>query len=106
MADDLGYGDLGFTGGQGIITPHLDRMANESMVFHRFYAAAPTCSPTRGSVLTGRHPFRYGVYFANEGKMKQQEVTLAKLLKMQGYSTGHFGKWHLGTMTKTMKGNI
>ncbi|MEE2714612.1 MAG: sulfatase-like hydrolase/transferase [Verrucomicrobiota bacterium] len=103
MCDDLGWGDVGFNGNKVIRTPHLDVMANASLKFTRFYAAAPVCSPTRGSCITGRHPYRYGVYFANTGHMKSEELTLAELLKKHGYATGHFGKWHLGTLTKTEK---
>lgn len=103
MCDDLGWGDVGFNGAKAIRTPHLDAMARGSLRFERFYAAAPVCSPTRGSCLTGRHPFRYGIYFANTGHMKPEELTLAELLKRDGYTTGHFGKWHLGTLTKTVK---
>ncbi len=101
MCDDLGWGDVGFNGGRTIRTPHLDAMAKSSLRFERFYAAAPVCSPTRGSCMTGRHPFRYGIYFANTGHMKPEELTLAELLRKEGYATGHFGKWHLGTLTKT-----
>jgi arylsulfatase A-like enzyme len=103
MCDDLGWGDVGFNGGTTIKTPHLDEMARSSMRFSRFYAQAPVCSPTRGSCLTGRHPYRYGVYFANTGHLKPEERTLAELLQEHGYATGHFGKWHLGTLTKTIK---
>ncbi|MGB1788287.1 MAG: sulfatase family protein [Limisphaerales bacterium] len=103
MCDDLGWGDVGFNGNKVIRTPHLDAMAKGGMKFNRFYAAAPVCSPTRGSCITGRHPFRYGIPFANSGHMKPEELTLAELLKKQGYTTGHFGKWHLGTLTKTVK---
>ncbi len=99
MADDLGWGDVGFNGNKLIKTPALDAMAKKGMVFSRFYAAAPVCSPTRGSCLTGRHPFRYGVFHANVGKMEQGEVTIAEYLKEKGYTTAHFGKWHLGTLT-------
>ena len=102
MCDDLGWGDVGFNGGKIIQTPHLDTMAREGMRFERFYAAAPVCSPTRGSCLTGRHPFRYGIPYANSGHMKPDEFTLAELLKREGYVTGHFGKWHLGTLTKSV----
>jgi len=96
MADDLGYGDVGFNGHKIIKTPHLDNMAEQGVVFDRFYTAAPICSPTRGSCLTGRHPFRYGVLAAHTGGMRDGEVTVAEVLKDQGYRTGLFGKWHLG----------
>lgn len=103
MCDDLGWGDVGFNGGKVIKTPHLDEMAKNSLKFNRFYAQSPVCSPTRGSCLTGRHPFRYGIPFANSGHMKPEELTLAELLKEMGYATGHFGKWHLGTLTTEVK---
>ncbi len=103
MADDLGWGDVGFNGNTVIQTPHLDAMAANGLNFSRFYAAAPVCSPTRGSCLTGRHPFRYGITHANTGHLKKEEITLSETLKEQGYATGHFGKWHLGTLTKTVK---
>ena len=103
MCDDLGWGDVGFNGGKIIETPHLDRMAARGLRFSRFYAQSPVCSPTRGSCLTGRHPYRYGVYFANTGHIKRAELTLAELLRAHGYRTGHFGKWHLGTLTQTVR---
>ena len=104
MCDDLGYGDPQcFNPDSPILTPHIDDMAANGLKFTRFYSAAPVCSPTRGSCLTGRHPHRYGIYFANTGHMKAEEITLPELLSQQGYSTGHFGKWHLGTLTKTVK---
>lgn len=103
MCDDLGWGDVGFNGSDIAKTPCLDEMAGSSLKFNRFYSAAPVCSPTRGSAITGRHPFRYGIYFANRGHMRDGECTLAEALKTQGYATGHFGKWHLGTLTKLTK---
>jgi arylsulfatase A-like enzyme len=78
-------------------------MAKEGVRFDRFYAGAPVCSPTRGSALTGRHPYRYGITFANVGHMKREEITLSEVLKTKGYATGHFGKWHLGTLTTKIK---
>ena len=103
MCDDLGWGDVGFNGNKIIQTPNLDRWAKDGMVLDRFYAAAPVCSPTRGSCLTGRHPFRYGIYFANRGHLPDEEISLAEVLKRSGYATGHFGKWHLGTLTTERK---
>ena len=103
MCDDLGWGDTGFNGNKIIKTPHLDAMARDGMILKRFYAAAPVCSPTRGSCLTGRNPFRYGIEHANRGHLKAEERTLAEELRLVGYRTGHFGKWHLGTLTKTVR---
>lgn len=101
MADDLGWGCVGYNGNQIIRTPHLDTMAREGVRFDRFYAASPVCSPTRASCLTGRHPYRTGVFFANVGILRPEELTIAEILKNEGYATGHFGKWHLGTFTAT-----
>ena len=104
MADDLGWGDTGYNGHAVLKTPNLDRMAGEGIRFDRFYSGAPVCSPTRGSCLTGRHPYRYGIFFANTGHVRKQEITLAEALKTQGYATGHFGKWHLGTLLPDYSG--
>lgn len=103
MCDDLGWGDTGFNGNQIIKTPNLDAMAGTGITFKRFYSASAVCSPTRGSCLTGRNPYRYGIPTANTGHMKVEEITLPELLKEQGYETGHFGKWHLGTLTTKVK---
>lgn len=100
MCDDLGYGDTGFNGHSVIRTPHLDRMAREGATFARFYAGAPVCSPTRGTCLTGRHHYRYGITTANNGMLPREEITVAGALKSKGYATGHFGKWHLGTLSR------
>jgi arylsulfatase A-like enzyme len=99
MCDDLGWLDVGFNGNKVVKTPHLDNLAAEGIIFDRFYAAAPVCSPTRASCLTGRSPFRMGIHNANAGHLPQEEITLPELLKKLNYSTGHFGKWHLGTLT-------
>jgi len=102
MADDLGYGDVGFNGNTIIKTPHMDKMANEGLKFTNFYASGPVCSPTRGTVLTGRHYSRYGIFSANIGHLPKEEITLQQVLKEKGYTTGHFGKWHLGTLDKVI----
>ena len=96
MADDLGWGDVGFNGNKNIITPYLDAMAESGIRFTNFYAAAPLCSPTRASCLTGRSPFRQGIFAAHTGGMRHAEKTIAEVLKPEGYRTGFFGKWHLG----------
>ena len=97
MADDQGWGDVGYNGHPVLKTPHLDALAAAGLRFDRFYAAAPVCSPTRASVLTGRHPNRMGCFQWGH-TLRPQEVTLAEALKAVGYTTGHFGKWHLGSV--------
>ncbi|EMI41037.1 sulfatase-like hydrolase/transferase [Rhodopirellula sp. SWK7] len=96
MADDQGWGDTGYNGHPFVQTPEIDAMANDGLVFDRFYAAAPVCSPTRASVMTGRNPIRCKV--PNHGRyMRPQEQTIAESLKAAGYVTGIFGKVHLGS---------
>ena len=97
MADDQGWGDMAYNGHPVLKTPNFDKAAATGLRFDRFYAAAPVCSPTRASVMTGRHPNRMGV-FKWGYPMRPQEVTLAEALKSAGYSAGHFGKWHLGSV--------
>jgi arylsulfatase A-like enzyme len=96
MADDQGWGDAGYNGHPFVQTPALDAMARDGFVFDRFYAAAPVCSPTRASVMTGRSPIRTKV--TNHGRyMRPHEQTIAETLKAAGYVTGIFGKLHLGS---------
>jgi arylsulfatase A-like enzyme len=97
MADDQGWGDMAYNGHPVLKTPNFDKAAATGLQFERFYAAAPVCSPTRASVMTGRHPNRMGV-FKWGYPMRPQETTIAEALKTAGYSTGHFGKWHLGSV--------
>jgi arylsulfatase A-like enzyme len=99
MADDLGYGDVGFNGNPLVQTPHLDRMAAQGIRFTRFYSVGPVCSPTRACVQTGRHCMRFGMITVNTGRLPRGEITLARIARAKEYRTGHFGKWHLGTLT-------
>ena len=108
FVDDMGYGDLGCYGCQDIATPNIDRLAAEGLRFTDFYAACAVCSPSRAATLTGRFSVRAGVYswiadHAQNSHLLEREVTLAEVLKSNGYSTAHFGKWHLGLPTKTRK---
>ena len=99
MADDQGWGDMAYNGHPELKTPNFDALAREGIRFDQFHAAAPVCSPTRGSVLTGRTPNRFGCFSWGHA-IRPQEVTLAEALKTAGYRTGHFGKWHLGSVQK------
>ncbi len=97
LADDQGWGETGYNGHPHLKTPVLDEMAATGLRFDRFYAAAPNCSPTRTSILTGRHPNRSGVFAPNH-TTRPEEVTIAQILREAGYRTGHFGKWHVGAV--------
>ncbi len=81
MADDLGFGDVGFNGNTLVKTPHLDRMANDGIRFTRFYSVGPVCSPTRACVQTGRHCMRFGMINVNAGKLPEGEINMAQIAK-------------------------
>ena len=101
LADDLGCHDLGCLGASDLKTPHIDSIAASGARFTNWYAQAPVCAPSRGALLTGRYPQRNGV--VNNGtELKPSEQTIASLLKTQGYATGIFGKWHLGSTAGTV----
>jgi arylsulfatase A-like enzyme len=104
LADDLGYADVGFTGGVDIPTPSIDRIAAEGARFPQGYVTCPVCSPTRAGLVTGRYQQRFGHEF-NTGGLRDDwagiglpvtESTLADRLRAVGYVTGAIGKWHLG----------
>ena len=95
MADDQGWEETGYCGHPILQTPTLDKMAQSGLRLDRFYSAAPNCGPTRGSIMTGRHPNRFGLFGPNWA-MRPEEIALGSLIKAAGYATGHFGKWHLG----------
>lgn len=113
MADDLGYTDLGVTGSDYYLTPNLDKLASESMVFNAAYANCANCAPTRAALMSGMYAPRTGVYTVgnsdrgkasdralistkNNDTLSADIVTIAEVLKEAGYTTAHMGKWHLG----------
>lgn len=118
VSDDQGYRDLGCFGGEEVKTPHLDRLARGGIRLTSFYVSWPACTPSRGSLLTGRYPQRHGVYdmirneapdygkkytpaeyavtFERIGGMDTREVLLPAMLKKAGYVSGIYGKWDLG----------
>ena len=99
MADDQGWGETAYNGHPHLKTPVLDEMSRTALRLDRFHAASPVCSPTRASVMTGRHANRSGA-FAPNWSTRPEEITLAQILQQAGYRTGHFGKWHLGAVKK------
>ncbi|GAA0879119.1 arylsulfatase [Algoriphagus jejuensis] len=102
LADDLGYGDLGFLGQQYIETPNIDRLAKEGMFFTQHYSGSPVCAPSRSALLTGLHtghtPIRGNSEVQPEGQMPMTDSvqTMSKIFQQAGYVTGAFGKWGLG----------
>ena len=123
MADDLGWGDVEYNGGRAS-TPNLNKMAHSdnAILLQRHYSGSPVCSPTRGTVLTGRNHNRYCVWGANGARgageknrtdfkipqlmpLPLSEITVAKVLQKAGYSTALFGKWHLGDFKPLRGGN-
>ncbi len=103
LADDLGFQDLGCYGGP-VKTPVVDQLAANGTRFTDFYSGCAVCSPSRATLLTGRHHIRAGVYSwihdpSQGSHLLPREVTLAEILKAQGYATAHIGKWHLGLPT-------
>lgn len=114
VADDLGYGELGCYGQKWIKTPRIDRLAQEGMKFTQFYCGSPVCAPSRCVLLTGKHPGhayvrdngkdkdyqklkdQHGWEYPGQRPIPDSEVTLAEMLKQQGYATGAMGKWGLG----------
>ena len=104
LADDLGYADIGAYGSKRNRTPHLDRMAAEGLRFTDFHSNGPMCTPTRAALLTGRYPQRFGEQFESaisgvddyDIGLPLDAVTIAEVLRSEGYATGMYGKWHLG----------
>ncbi|MGB0992819.1 MAG: sulfatase family protein [Akkermansiaceae bacterium] len=109
VADDLGYGDLGFTGHPKIKTPHLDKLSKNGATFTNFYSPAQVCSAARAAMMTGRMPHRHGLYSfiggssGNLTHLPKSEITLPQLLRKNGYQTAIFGKWHCSLIQVQMQ---
>src|SRR5687768_2662589 len=99
LADDLGYGDLACFGSEKLQTPNLDRLAAEGLRLTSCYAGHANCSPSRTALMTGRTPTRVGVrnWIPQDSPVhvRKSEITIATLLKQNGYATCHVGKWHM-----------
>lgn len=107
LVDDLGYGDLGCYGNSTINSVNMDSLARDGALFTQMYAAASICTPSRGSLLTGRYAIRLGLTSndnrfrtfnspAQDAGLPHDETTLAEVAQRLGYRTGLIGKWHLG----------
>jgi len=102
LADDLGYGDIGFNGQKLIKTPNIDRLARQGMRFNQFYAGTAVCAPSRSSLISGQHTGHTyirgnkGIDPEGQEPIADSVVTIAEVLKTAGYATGAFGKWGLG----------
>ena len=107
LADDLGYGDVGFNGQDKFTTPHIDQLAREGMQFTQFYAGTTVCAPSRSALLTGQHTghtyVRGNIGVKPEGQLPLADTvqTFAALLQQVGYRTAAFGKWGLGPVNST-----
>ncbi len=97
MTDDQGYGDIGINGNKWIHTPNIDKLAEQSCRLTDFHVGT-TCAPTRSGLMTGRNCDRVGVWHTVMGRslLRKDEVTMADVFRKNGYTTGMFGKWHLG----------
>lgn len=110
FTDDQGYGDVGCYGAEGIETPNFDQLARDGIRFTDFYVPATVCTPSRAAILTGKYPKRVNLHesvifpFSQNG-LPPKEITLAEMLKDQGYSTSCIGKWHLGHLPEFMPNN-
>ncbi|MGM9477309.1 sulfatase-like hydrolase/transferase [Pedobacter sp. GSP4] len=107
LTDDMGFSDVGTFGGKFVATPNIDRLAKNGLKLNQYYSAAPICSPSRVSLLTGMYPgkWNFSTYLDNKKHNQQAQQadfldpkapTIAKVFKTAGYATGHFGKWHMG----------
>lgn len=110
FTDDQGYADVGVYGAEGFKTPHLDELASEGIKFTNFYVPANVCTPSRAALLSGKYPIKVSLHngvvspYSTHG-LEPKEVTIAEVLKDNGYATSIIGKWHLGHEQKYMPNN-
>jgi arylsulfatase A-like enzyme len=97
LADDLGYGDLSCYGQTKYATPHIDALAKEGILFTQHYAGATVCAPSRSALMTGQHTGHTPIRGNKKLELPKESITIAEILKENGYKTGAFGKWGLGT---------
>ena len=118
LFDDLGYGDVGFTGNRSIRTPYMDALAENGVVMTNYFSPAPVCSPSRAAMLTGRMAPRNGLtavpfpsgslidqvnrFFGNPVRLPREEIIIPEVLKATGFHTAMVGKWHLGDHDKSI----
>ena len=101
LTDDQGIGDIGCHGNPWIQTPNLDRFYKKSVRMTDFHVS-PVCTPTRAAIMTGRYPITIGTWATYKGRdaLPGNAITMADVFKANGYTTGIFGKWHLGDMER------
>ncbi|MCU4155382.1 sulfatase-like hydrolase/transferase [Carboxylicivirga sp. A043] len=107
LTDDQGSIDMNCYGATDLYTPNMDALAESGVQFNQFYVAAPVCSPSRASMLTGQNPHKAGLpgnASSQEGHegMPAEKITIAEIMKEEGYKTAHIGKWHIGYTPETM----
>ena len=103
VADDMGWGDTGYNGNAIQKTPALNKMAQEGIRFDRFYAASAVCAPTRASIMTGQNGARLGIWHWGSSHVQDSDILISRTLQEKGYTSGHFGKWHLGLLDEEGK---
>ncbi len=101
LTDQWRAQDLGFAGNDQVITPHLDNLAKDAVVFPNAVSNIPVCTPARASLMTGKYPLSHGLFY-NDKPLRSEEICIAEVYKENGYQTGYIGKWHINGHPKGM----